>query len=98
MTLKLFLEGKQNDSNYGIRDLTIYTYKNSFSTIFTQEFTDPNFSKADGWLASGNKGGVIVSSCGDLNILGGYDVFGQKTTASKTYSGLPKHTFVYITI
>lgn len=98
LVFKFLLIGIWWDSNYSIRDLTIYTYQNTVVSSFATEFTAATFSKSEGWLVSGNKGGVTTSACGDLTIFGGYNAFGLKTIATKTFSGLPKHTFAYITL
>lgn len=78
-----------------MKDLTIITFTNTDETVFSKEF-DTDKIKTDDWLVVGNRAGILSSTCGKYNLFGGYNTFGYKTTASKVFSGLPKHTFLKV--
>lgn len=64
--------------------------------MVSSEFTTVNFDTAEGWTISGNNNRVTASKCGKYSVFGGYNAFGRKTTATKTYSSLPEHDYAVV--
>ncbi|EGR30342.1 hypothetical protein IMG5_134320, partial [Ichthyophthirius multifiliis] len=89
------LDQSADDESYGIRDLKIWTYYGRITGIVTQELNDDSNFLVQGWNVTPALS-TVTSKCGPYALLGGYNVFGQNTVASKTYSVLTKHNTIKI--
>lgn len=61
--------------------------------LVASEFSDKTFaaSAVQGWTVYGNKGGRLISTCGDNTVFGGYDAFGAGAYAVKNYNSGVDH-------
>lgn len=58
--------------------------------LLEQSFLENTFTDITGWTLSGNKGGAKVSVCAGKSMVGGFDIFGAKAVAERTFN-LPPH-------
>jgi hypothetical protein len=63
---------------------------------FYSAFYSNTFTATDGWVVNGATQSSVVSSCGDVRILGGYNIMGKGASVLKQLA-LPTHYQVDIT-
>jgi len=99
LKFRIIFDGLTADSAYSIRELSLTVYTDTQLSLFASEFTN-NFANTADWVVSGNNKviGNLTSLCGKVNLFGGANSFGLKTNATKIFTGLPEHNYVFVTL
>jgi hypothetical protein len=65
--------------------------------LLAKDFSTKTFTDANGWSAENVLAKSLVTSCGEIKLFGGYEVFGEGAIARKVFN-MPKHTKVRIQV
>lgn len=65
---------------------------------FAAEFTTDDFTDLAGWQLANHESNNLLSTCGDKKLVGGYSILGAGSSGRKTYTDLPDHTRLKLTI
>jgi hypothetical protein len=83
----------QND--YAIQDGECKPLANFI--LLEQSFMEKTFSGLNGWTLASNKGGATHSQCAGTTLVGGFNIFGVRASATKTFD-VPRHKRVRLMV
>ena len=92
LTWAASLSSAGTDESWGLLAVKISTYMSSTYTPFWE--SNFQFKQLGSWTVTDKDTAVsgYFTTCGSINVFGGYGVFNKNTVASRALTGLPTHT------
>jgi hypothetical protein len=85
-----------SDESWGVRNFQLYAKNDGSSeTLFESDLTSNTFTTSEGWTITHPYSSDIVSTCGSVRLLGGYNILGANSAMQKVFV-LPPHYQVRI--
>ena len=89
LRLCVFCRCRATDETWSVADVTVTAELDpDYEIVYASDFEEFG---ATGWTFLGGED-AATTTCGDMTLLGGYDVLGESHTVVKKLSNLPDHS------